>query len=275
MRRGPARVATRHDDPRPRPSPPWRSCWSIPRSALAQQPPAKQPTAVGRGGAAATVDALGTRAAIADPAPRRQRGRRRRGRGRGARRGRALLLRHRRRRLHGHPHARRQGHHDRLARAVARGDASPTRSSRTAPSSPSTTRATAACRPASPARSPAGTARCAATGPGLLRQVLRPASASPRDGFVVDETFVSQTEPNVPWFDDIPSTARLYLDPDGTPRDVGTVLRNPDLARTYRRIARRGPDGFYPGAGGRGDRRRGPPAAGRPGRRPRLAPGPA
>jgi len=79
-------------------------------------------------------------------------------------------------------------------------------------------------------------------------ELLRPGIRVARRGFVVDQTFVSQTEPNIPWFDDIPSTAAIYLDPDGTARDVGTVLRNPDLARTYRRIARRGPDGFYDGA---------------------------
>jgi gamma-glutamyltranspeptidase/glutathione hydrolase len=66
-------------------------------------------------------------------------------------------------------------------------------------------------------------------------------------GFLVDETFVSQTEPNIPWFDDIPSTAAIYLDPDGSARDLGSVLRNPDMARTYRLIARRGADGFYEG----------------------------
>src|SRR5918998_1017089 len=81
-----------------------------------------------------------------------------------------------------------------------------------------------------------------------LGQVLRPAVRVARRGFVVDETFVSQTEGNVEWFDDIPSTAELYLDPDGTPRDVDTVLRNPDLARTYARIARGGADAFYSGA---------------------------
>src|SRR5207247_3272455 len=44
------------------------------------------------------------------------------------------------------------------------------------------------------------------------------------------------------------STRALYLDPDGTPHDVGTVLRNPDLARTYDRIAHLGTKGFYGGA---------------------------
>ena len=69
-----------------------------------------------------------------------------------------------------------------------------------------------------------------------------------RDGFVVDQTFFDQTRDNVDYFNDIPATAALYLDPDGTPHDVGTVFRNPDLARTYERIAHLGAKGFYRGA---------------------------
>jgi gamma-glutamyltranspeptidase / glutathione hydrolase len=80
-----------------------------------------------------------------------------------------------------------------------------------------------------------------------LGRALRPGIRVARDGFTVDRTFVSQTEPNADWFDDIPSTAAIYLDPDGTPRDEGTTLRNPDLARTYRRMARNGVDWFYGG----------------------------
>jgi gamma-glutamyltranspeptidase / glutathione hydrolase len=80
-----------------------------------------------------------------------------------------------------------------------------------------------------------------------LDDVLEPGIRVAEEGFVVDQTFVSQTEPNIPWFDDIPSTAAIYLDPDGTARDLGSVLKNPDMARTYRRIARRGADGFYEG----------------------------
>jgi gamma-glutamyltranspeptidase/glutathione hydrolase len=81
-----------------------------------------------------------------------------------------------------------------------------------------------------------------------LAEALRPAVEVAREGFVVDQTFVSQTQPNVDYFDDVPSTEALYLDPDGTPRDVGAVLRNPDLARTYERIAKLGVKGFYRGA---------------------------
>jgi gamma-glutamyltranspeptidase / glutathione hydrolase len=80
-----------------------------------------------------------------------------------------------------------------------------------------------------------------------LRAGIRVAS----DGFTVDSTFVAQTQPNVDFFDDIPSTAAIYLDPDGTPRELGTTLKNPDLARTYRRIANNGLGWFYAGPAAR------------------------
>ena len=81
-----------------------------------------------------------------------------------------------------------------------------------------------------------------------LDKALAPAIHVARHGFVVDQTFYDQTQQNVDYFDDIPATAALFLDPDGTPHDVGTVFRNPDLAATYERIARLGPKGFYRGA---------------------------
>jgi gamma-glutamyltranspeptidase/glutathione hydrolase len=81
-----------------------------------------------------------------------------------------------------------------------------------------------------------------------LKRALRPGVRVARRGFEVDDTFVSQTEPNVEFFDDIPSTAAIYLDPDGTPRDVGSTLRNRDLADTYELIGEEGSRGFYRGA---------------------------
>jgi gamma-glutamyltranspeptidase/glutathione hydrolase len=80
-----------------------------------------------------------------------------------------------------------------------------------------------------------------------LGDALQPGIEVARDGFKVDQTFVSQTTPNVDWFDDVPSTAAIYLDRDGTPRNAGSTLRNPDLANTYRQIARLGPSAFYSG----------------------------
>lgn len=41
---------------------------------------------------------------------------------------------------------------------------------------------------------------------------------------------------------------RIYLRPDGKPYDAGQVLRNPDYARTLRRLAKAGADDFYHGA---------------------------
>jgi gamma-glutamyltranspeptidase/glutathione hydrolase len=80
-----------------------------------------------------------------------------------------------------------------------------------------------------------------------LRQALQPAIDVARSGFVVDQTFASQTEANLDRFADFSSTRELFLDDDGTAPDVGSVLRNPDLADTYRLIARRGADAFYRG----------------------------
>ena len=81
-----------------------------------------------------------------------------------------------------------------------------------------------------------------------LAEALQPAIRLAREGFVIDQVFFDQTLANVDWFDDAPASAALFLDPDGTPKDVGTVFRNPDLARAYERIAHLGAKGFYRGA---------------------------
>ncbi len=80
-----------------------------------------------------------------------------------------------------------------------------------------------------------------------LAKALAPAIRIAREGFVVDQVFANQTLENLDWFNDAPDTAALFLDPDGTPRDVGTRFRNPDLARTYEQIARKGTRAFYRG----------------------------
>jgi gamma-glutamyltranspeptidase/glutathione hydrolase len=80
-----------------------------------------------------------------------------------------------------------------------------------------------------------------------LRALLVPAIAVATGGFTVDQTFANQTAANVDYFDDITSTRALFLDADGTPRDVGSRFRNPDLARTYARIATHGARDFYTG----------------------------
>ena len=80
-----------------------------------------------------------------------------------------------------------------------------------------------------------------------LRRALQSGIAAAQHGFTVDQTFFNQTDEAKAIFADFPATAALYLDPDGSPRDVGTVIRNPDLARTYALIARKGADALYSG----------------------------
>jgi gamma-glutamyltranspeptidase / glutathione hydrolase len=80
-----------------------------------------------------------------------------------------------------------------------------------------------------------------------LAEVLAPAIHVARHGYVIDQVWFDQVNANRDWFDDIPASAALFLDPDGTPRDVGTVFTNPALAKTYERIAHLGPKGFYRG----------------------------
>ena len=63
---------------------------------------------------------------------------------------------------------------------------------------------------------------------------------------MVDKTFNEQTADNQERFAAFPETSRLFL-PGGAPPAVGTVFRNPDLAATYRLIAKRGTRAFYQG----------------------------
>jgi gamma-glutamyltranspeptidase/glutathione hydrolase len=79
-----------------------------------------------------------------------------------------------------------------------------------------------------------------------LGTLLKPAIRVAERGFVVDQTFHDQTASNAARFAAFPATAELFL-PGGAPPPVGSVLANPDLARTYRLLARHGTDPFYRG----------------------------
>jgi gamma-glutamyltranspeptidase/glutathione hydrolase len=79
-----------------------------------------------------------------------------------------------------------------------------------------------------------------------LGDLLRPAATVADRGFAVDATFTSQVAENAAAFGQFGATRALYL-PGGAPPVPGTVLRNPDLADTYRLIARRGTGVFYRG----------------------------
>jgi gamma-glutamyltranspeptidase / glutathione hydrolase len=66
------------------------------------------------------------------------------------------------------------------------------------------------------------------------------------EGFVVDETFRQQTAENEAKFRRFEPTAELFL-PNGALPEVGSVFRNPDLARTYELLAGKGVEPFYTG----------------------------
>ena len=83
-----------------------------------------------------------------------------------------------------------------------------------------------------------------------LAQALRPATRLAQRGFVVDQTFYDQTAANATRFAAITPTADLFL-PGGAPPAVGTRFRNPDLAATYRLLAKRGVGPIYRGELGR------------------------
>ncbi|MGW7674549.1 gamma-glutamyltransferase [Streptomyces sp. NPDC054775] len=83
-----------------------------------------------------------------------------------------------------------------------------------------------------------------------LGQALRPATRIADKGFVVNNEFRAQTKMNEARFRDFSSTAELFL-PNGELPVVGTRFRNPDLAHTYRQLAREGVDAMYRGDVGR------------------------
>mgnify|MGYP005984210871 CR=1 FL=1 len=84
---------------------------------------------------------------------------------------------------------------------------------------------------------------------GKLRplEVFTPAIELADRGFEIDETLHREIKERRDDFAMFESTRDLYLTPMGEPLPVGHVLRNPDLARTYERLAADGLDSFYDG----------------------------
>ncbi|CAM5703750.1 Glutathione hydrolase proenzyme OS=Streptomyces alboniger OX=132473 GN=ggt PE=3 SV=1 [Streptomyces alboniger] len=79
-----------------------------------------------------------------------------------------------------------------------------------------------------------------------LGTLLKPAERLARDGFTVDPTFRAQTASNQERFADFPASAELFL-PGGKLPVVGSTFKNPDLARTYEELGRKGVGALYRG----------------------------
>jgi gamma-glutamyltranspeptidase / glutathione hydrolase len=76
---------------------------------------------------------------------------------------------------------------------------------------------------------------------------LQPAIGVADRGFRVNEDFQQLTESDLPELQAYPASRALLLTPAGAPLPVGYLLRNPDLAKTYRLLARYGPSYLYDG----------------------------
>ena len=76
---------------------------------------------------------------------------------------------------------------------------------------------------------------------------LQPAIGVAERGFRVNQDFVQLTQSDLPELQAYPASRALLLTKDGNPLPVGTLLRNPDLAKTYRLLARYGPSYLYDG----------------------------
>ncbi|MFC7360979.1 gamma-glutamyltransferase [Nocardioides astragali] len=79
-----------------------------------------------------------------------------------------------------------------------------------------------------------------------LDEALRPAIKVATRGFEVDETFRQQTLDNEIRFRAFKATRKLFL-PGGDAPQVGSVFKNPQLARTYTRLGQQGLPYFYRG----------------------------
>jgi len=78
------------------------------------------------------------------------------------------------------------------------------------------------------------------------KDLLAPAIRLAERGFTLDADFAGGVAAERERLARFPGSAALFL-PGAKPLDRGRTWKNPDLARTLRRIAERGPDGFYKG----------------------------
>lgn len=77
-------------------------------------------------------------------------------------------------------------------------------------------------------------------------ELIAPALKLAEEGFVVDEPMHKVLGALANRLKKYPASAAIFL-VNGEAPAAGTTLRNPDLGRTLRRIAEKGPDGFYKG----------------------------
>ncbi|CAN5518033.1 gamma-glutamyltransferase [soil metagenome] len=75
--------------------------------------------------------------------------------------------------------------------------------------------------------------------------VLLPAADLAQRGFAIDEKYAKKLAGTAAQIGQFPETKRILLNSDGKPRQAGDVLKQPELAETYRGIAAHGSEYFY------------------------------
>jgi gamma-glutamyltranspeptidase / glutathione hydrolase len=80
-----------------------------------------------------------------------------------------------------------------------------------------------------------------------LRDLLLPAADLARNGFPIDATYARRLADTANELAQFEESRRIFLQPNGEPYAAGQVLKQPDLARSYRAIANEGVDWFYKG----------------------------
>jgi gamma-glutamyltranspeptidase/glutathione hydrolase len=78
------------------------------------------------------------------------------------------------------------------------------------------------------------------------KDLVLPAVALARDGFVVSQGLARSLKAVIPDFRAYPASLAQFTK-NGEPYEPGDILKQPDLARTLLRIAEQGPEGFYAG----------------------------
>ena len=80
-----------------------------------------------------------------------------------------------------------------------------------------------------------------------LAEHLGQAAAIAEKGFALDKAYLRRLDQAVEKLRQFPDSARIFLGPDGNAWPSGHSLKQPDLARSYRKIARHTADWFYRG----------------------------
>jgi len=81
------------------------------------------------------------------------------------------------------------------------------------------------------------------------KALFQPAIQLAEKGFALSPRLYAQlTEDGAKTLRNDPVAAAYFFEPDGSPKKVGTIMRNPDYAAVLRDVAERGPVAFYEGA---------------------------